>query len=278
MNLGFLDFNSYTFSGGVNVKIGKDLIIQNSFELSQTMLIKWQIRQLAKGATIDRIPAATFSAVLEIPGLGHLRPTTYQIDPSIQGNERVQIISLDPTLPYKFTFSQTSELVTNSVLEFYTSDLAMATFNNPINVQTDLSPVVAAIAAGSAAQIAAAQSIATSPGVTVKRLVEVSYAPLPWSGKAKDHIAVTPDPTRIGGSIFNSTNKPIAVDQFLDITTKSGSPQTDGIIQPGGSYDLGATDAGMGVMLYTLDGSKPPAITINLLYPQPAPAAPAPSV
>jgi hypothetical protein len=277
MNQAYLDPNSYTFAGGFTVSKGKDLVIPESLVLSQTMLVKWQIRNLAKGGTIDQIPPATLSASLEIAGLGVLEADDYQIAPSQQGRDRVQLITLDPSLPHKFLFHQVSDLVLNSVLEFYTSDLAMATFNNPVNVSTDLSPVVNAIAAGSAAQIAAAQSIATSPGVTVKRLVEVSYTPIPWSGTAKNHIAVVPDPTRIGGSIFNSTNKPIAVDQYLDITTKSGSPQTDGIIQPGGSYDLGATDAGMGVMLYTLDGSKPPAITINLLYPQPAPAASTPN-
>jgi hypothetical protein len=271
----FLDPTSYTFAGGFTIPSGRDLIIPDSLVLAQTMLVKWQVRQLAKGVTIDQIPPATLSASLEIAGLGVLNHADYQILPSQQGRDVVQLLTIDPSLPHKLTFSQVSDLVTNSVLEFYTSDLTMATFNNPVSVQTDLTPVVNAIAAGSAAQIAVAQSLASTPGVTAKRLLEVPYTPIPWSGRARNHVAVTPDPTRIGGSIFNSTKSPIAVDQFLDLSTKSGSPQTDGIIAPGGSYDLNAIDAGMGVMLYTLDGSEPTGLIINLLYPQPvAPVAP----
>lgn len=274
MNLGFLDFNSYIFAGGFTVQKNRDLIIPDSLVLSQTMLVKWQIRNLAKGATIEQIPPAILSSSLEIPGLGILEGDDYPIIASQTGRDRVQIVTLDPSLPHKLVFSQVSDLVTNSVLEFYSSDLQMANFNNPVNIATDLSPVVNAIAAGSAAQIAAAQSIATSPGVTAKRLLEVPYQPIPWSGDPKKHVAVNPDPTRIGGSIFNSTKSPIAVDQFLDIAQKSGNPQHDGIILPGGSYDLTAIDAAMGVMLYTLDGSKPVALTVNLLYPQANPAVP----
>jgi hypothetical protein len=278
MTLEYLDPSSYTFEKGFTVQNKRDLTIPESLVLSQTMLVKWQIRNLAKGVTIDQIPPAYLSSSLEIPGLGVLDGVDHQISASQQGRDRVQLITLDPSLPHKFLFHQVSDLVTNSVLEFYTSDLEMATFNNPVNISTDLSPVVNAIAAGSAAQVAAAQAIATSPGLVTKRLVEVPYAPIPWSGRPKDHVAVTPDPARIGGSIFNSTKNPIAVDQYLDLATKGSSPQHDGIIQPGGSYDLTAIDAAMGVMLYTLDGSKPPAVTINLLYPQPAPVAAPPSV
>ena len=44
MTLEFLDFNTYTFVGGFTVQRGKDLIIPDSLVLSQTMLIKWQIK------------------------------------------------------------------------------------------------------------------------------------------------------------------------------------------------------------------------------------------
>jgi hypothetical protein len=56
MTLEFLDPNTYTFAGGLPVQSGRDLIIPDSLILSPTMLIKWQIRQLVKGATIEQIP------------------------------------------------------------------------------------------------------------------------------------------------------------------------------------------------------------------------------
>jgi alpha-D-ribose 1-methylphosphonate 5-triphosphate diphosphatase PhnM len=158
MNQEYLDFNSYTLAGRYPVPSGKDLIIPDSFERTQTMLVKWQIRQLAKGGSIDLIPPATLSAVLEIPGLGELDTDEYQIKASIQGRDRVQIITLDPSLPYKLTLSEIDSSVTNSVLEFYTSNLAMGTFNNPGNVATDFSPLIDAINASSEAQIEATEA------------------------------------------------------------------------------------------------------------------------
>ena len=124
MTLEFLDPNTYTFVGGLPVKSGRDLIIPDSIVLSQTMLIKWQIRQLIKGATIDQISPATLSAVLEIPGLGMLSQDEQQIQPSQQGKDVVQFWYIEPSLPYKIIFSGVSDLVANSVLEFYSSSLS----------------------------------------------------------------------------------------------------------------------------------------------------------
>lgn len=139
MTQGFLDFNSYTFAGGFTVQRGRDLIIPESLVLSQTMLVKWQIRQLAKGVTIDQIPPAVLSASLEIQGLGVLNHADHQILPSQQGRDIVQLLTIDPSLPHQLKFSQVSDLVTNSVLEFYSSsvpefyssNLSMSTTNNP---------------------------------------------------------------------------------------------------------------------------------------------------
>jgi hypothetical protein len=265
MSLGYLDSNSYTFAGGFPVPSGKDLIIPDSLQLSQTMLVKWQIRQLAKGGSIDQIPPATLSAVLEIPGLGELDSDEHQIKASIQGHDRVQIISLDPTLPYKLTFSQTSELVTNSVLEFYTSTIAMGEFNNPANFNSDFSPVIAAIGAGSAAEVAA---IAAQTAATTRKVVsetESTYAPTIWSNTPSNHVAVSPDPTRFGGSFYNNGAKPVAIDKFVDITTKTPAMQADGLLQPGGTYTFKQDEAALGYLIYTLTGVGGAAsVLINL--------------
>ena len=266
MSLQFLDPNSYTFAGGFTVPLGKDLIIPSSLVLAQTMLVTWQIRQLIKGATIDQISPAILSSSLEILGLGILEGDDYQIVPSQQGRDRVQLITLDPSLPHKLVLSQVSDLVTNSVLEIYTSNLAMAVFNNPVNVTTDLSPVIDAIQAGANAQIAAADAIASNPPRQIIRLVEELYKPQPWTGVADDHIAIRPDSSRGSVSIFNPTTERVVVDLYLAIEVKPSEPQYNGFLEPGGIYTLDENEASNGLLLYTLNGSSPGAVSIEMGY------------
>jgi hypothetical protein len=264
MNQAYLDPNSYTFVGGFTVSKSKDLVIPESLQISQTMLIKWQIRNLAKGATIDQIPPATLSAVLEIPGMGQLEAITFSVSPSQQGRDRVQLISLDPTLPYKITFSEVDDLVLNSVLEFYTSTIDMGEFNNPVNVTTDFSPVIAAIGAGSAAEIAA---ITAQTAASTRRVVseaELNYTATVWSNTPSNHVAVPPDATRFGGSFYNTGNKPLAVDKFMDIATKTTAMQADGLIQPGGTYTFKADEAHMGYLIYAFTPGGTNTVAINL--------------
>ncbi len=272
MTLGFLDFNSYTFAGGFTIQKNRDLIIPSSLVLSQTMLVKWQIRNLVKGVTIDQIDPAILSSSLEIPGLGILEGDDYQIVPSQTGRDRVQLITLDPSLPHKLILSGVTDLVTNSVLEFYTSNQNMGTFNNPVqSTPTDLSPIVNAINGASNSQIAANQAIADAPEVRVQRIIDSEYQPASWSGAAKNHVAIEPDNDRLTVSIFNGTTERIAVDQFLDVYSKSGSPEYNGFIEPGGTFNLGADEAHEGVLLYTLNGSIPSAVLIELGYRTAAP-------
>jgi hypothetical protein len=277
MTLEYLDPSSYTFVGGFTVQNKRDLTIPESLVLSQTMLVKWQIRNLAKGVTIDRIPPAYLSSSLEIPGLGVLDGEDYQIVASQQGRDRVQLITLDPSLPHKFLFHQVSDLVTNSVLEFYTSDLGisenMSTTSNPINF--DLSAVTNAIAAGTAAQVAATQAATQAANKTVQRLVESTYAPIAWIG-ANKHIAVTVDATRMATEIFNNGTIPVYFDLFLDINAKASTPQMDNVIQPGGQTRIDAAEGNMGVLLYTVGVRTPGSVLINQEFSTPAPA-PSPS-
>jgi hypothetical protein len=264
MSQAYLDPNSYIFAGGFPVSKGKDLVVPESLEKSQTMLVRWDIRQMTKGGTIDQISPATLTAVLEIPGLGEFETISYQIVPSNQGAKRVQIISLDPTLPYKITLSQIDQSVTNSVLEFYTSTIAMGEFNNPVNVVTDFSPVVAAVAAGSAAEVAAI--VAQTAAVTrrVVQEIDISYTATVWSNTPANHVAVAPDATRMGGSFFNTGNKPLQIDKFLDIATKTAASQADGLLQPGGTYYFKQDEAHMGYLISALTTGGTPTVAINL--------------
>lgn len=264
MNQAYLDPNSYDFAGGYPASGGKDLIVPESLARSQTMLVRWNIRQMVKGSTIDRITPAILTAVLEIPGLGEFDPIEFQIAPSIQGKKRVQIVSLDPALPYKLTFSQIDESVTNSVLEFYISDIEMGEFNNPVNVTTDFSPVIAAIAATSATEVSSMQAQTAAITRKVVSEVETIYTATVWSNTPANHVAVSPDATRFGGSFYNSGNRPLAVDKYLDIATKTPAMQADGLIQPGGTYTFKVDEAHMGYLIYALTSGGTPTVAINL--------------
>jgi hypothetical protein len=260
MTLGFLDFNSYTFVGGFTVQRGKDLIIPDSLILSQTMLVKWQIRQLVKGATIEQIPPAILSASLEIQGLGVLSTATDEIYPSQQGKDVVQLWTIDPSLPYLLKFSQVSDLVTNSVIEFYTSSLSMATVNNPASNIVDMSPVMAAITASSAAQVSAIQASQAATTRKVASISELTYSANVWSGTPSGHVAVNPDPQRLGIIITNTSNKRVYFDLFTNITNKGSSPQYDTFAEPGATINVDAVEAVLGVMLYLIGGSGPAAV------------------
>ncbi len=264
MNQAYLDPNSYDFAGGYPASGGKDLMVPESLARSQTMLVRWDIRQMVKGGTIDKISPATLTAVLEIPGMGEFDPIEFRIAPSIQGKKRVQIISLDPALPYKITFSQIDGSVTNSVLEFYTSNIAMGQFDNPVNVTTDFSPVIGAMAATSAAQISAIQAQTAATTRKVVSEIETTYTATAWSNTPGNHVAVAPDGTRFGGSFYNSGNKPLAVDKYLDIATKTPAMQADGLLQPGGTYTFKVDEAHMGYLIYALTPGGTPTVAINL--------------
>jgi hypothetical protein len=273
MTLEYLDPNSYTFAGAFTVQNKRDLTIPESLVLSQTMLVKWQIRNLAKGVTIDQIPPALLSSSLEISGLGVLDGEDHQISASQQGRDRVQLITLDPSLPHKLLFHQVSDLVTNSVIEFYTSDLGisenMSTTSNPINF--DVSAITNAISAGTAAQVGAIQAA----NKNVQRLDESTYAPIAWVS-ANKHIAVNVDPTRMATEIFNNGTVPVYFDLFLDVRAKASTPQMDNVIQPGGQTRIDAAEGNMGVLIYTMGSRTAGSVLINQEFSTPAPpAAPA---
>jgi hypothetical protein len=263
MNREFLNPKNYSLAFSCNVSGDKDLIIPDGLELSRTMLIKWQIRNLTKGVNFESIPKAKLSAELEIPGLGTLDSVNYEIKPSIQGKEKVQLISLDANLPYNYNFSNVSSSVSNSVLEFYTSNL-MGDFNNPVNVTTDFTPIVAAIAGSSAAEVEAIQAQTAAQNRQVLSETDLDYSATVWSNTPSNHVAVAPDARRLGGSFYNKGNKPLAIDKFVDIATKTAAPQADGLLQPGGTYNFKPAEAGMGYLIYALTSGGTHAVAINL--------------
>jgi hypothetical protein len=266
MTLEFLNPNTYTFAGGFPVKSGRDLIIPDSIVLSQTMLVKWQIRQLVKGATIEQIPPATLSAVLEIPGMGVLDRSDSQIQPSQQGKDVVQLWTIDPSLPYKITLSGVSDLITNSVLEFYSSGLSMAITNNIGGTTVDMTAVTAAIAAGSAAQVAATQAAQAAQTRKVQTIVESTYNATVWSNTPANHVATPPDPNRLAIILVNTSSKRVYFDLFTNIANKATTPQYDSYMEAGGTISVGPDEAGLGVMLYALTGTGNSPVLINMEF------------
>jgi hypothetical protein len=264
MALEFLDPNTYTFAGGVPVKSGRDLIIPDSIVLSQTMLIKWQIRQLVKGATIEQIPPATLSAVLEIPGMGTLDRSDAQIQASQQGNDVVQLWTIDPSLPYKITFSDVSDLVANSVLEFYQSSLSMATINNPSNDSFDMSAVTAAISQGAAAQVEAIQIAQAQNSQKVTKIIESVYPATIWSNNPSNHVAVDPDPGNMRIVLLNTGNQDVYWDTFIDIGSKGSTPTYDNVMKAKGSITIDGDESSVGLLLYKLGGSPTTDIQVNI--------------
>ena len=211
MTLEFLDPNTYTFTGGLPVKSGRDLIIPDSIILSQTMLIKWQIRQLVKGATIEQIPPAILSTSLEIPGLGTISQDAQPIQASQQGKDLVQFWYVDPSMPYKITFSGVSDLVANSVLEFYSSsiDFEYMGVSNPS--QADPAALQAAVAANipaMAAAIGAASGTAVQTALSnqeaateAKNSTTTNVVIKAWSGDINNHKILGANSLRIGANL-----------------------------------------------------------------------------
>jgi hypothetical protein len=144
------------------------------------------------------------------------------------------------------------------------SSSKMGDFNNPLNVTTDLSPVVAAITASSAAEVAATQAQTAAATRQVVSEIDSTYTATVWSNTPVNHIAVQPDRTRMGGSFYNTGTKPLAIDKFVDIATKTAAMQADGLIQPGGTYNFKPEEAGEGYLIYALTPGGTNTVNINL--------------
>ncbi len=145
----------------------------------------------------------------------------------------------------------------------------MSNTTNPINI--DLSAVTNAIAAGTAAQVAATQSVAQAANKTIQRLVESAYVPAVWVSADK-HIAVAVDAARISTEIFNNGTVPVYFDLFLDINAKAKTPQMDDVIQPGGKTRIDGVEGNMGVLIYTVGVKTAGSVLINQGYATTAPA------
>jgi hypothetical protein len=297
MTLEFLNPNTYTFAGGLPVKSGRDLIIPDSIVLSQTMLVKWQIRQLVKGATIEQIPPAILSTSLEISGLGTLSHDEQQIQPSQQGKDVVQFWHIDPSLPYKLKFSGVSDLVANSVLEFYTSSIeeyymgvsnpiTQTASTDPAALQQAITNVIPAMAQAIGAQSGVAVQTALANQASANQAKSSRTAPVTvkaWTGNIDNHLILAANPVRIGANLAHPGTK-VSITNTSDVFVGAGKDGRTGVT----SYDYQMaqngtyiTDQGRDTLpLYAwlLTGRPDTQITVTEDLPA-APVAPvAPSI
>lgn len=136
----------------------------------------------------------------------------------------------------------------------------MATVNNPASNIVDMTPVMAAITASSTAQIAAIQASQAATTRKVASISELTYSANVWSGTPSGHVAVNPDPLRLGIIITNTSNKRVYFDLFTNIANKGSSPQYDTFAEPGATINVEAEEAVLGVMLYLIGGTSPAAV------------------
>jgi hypothetical protein len=289
----YLDPSNYTFTGGFPISRNRDLILPTNLPLAHTMLVRWSVRQMAQGVTIKDIPPAILSSTLEIKGFGVLNADEYPIIPSIQGQEKVQIISVDPTLPHEIKFTQVSNLVTNSVLELYaytglepdnishqSNYLPNMGVNNPAS--TDPAALQAAIVAAIPQM---AQAIGTQSGAAVQQALAnqaianesknsktAAYVVKAWSGDIKNHLILSPNLTRMGISASHP-GKLISPTNVSDVYIAVGAPDNrdankyEYMMSANGTYIVDAERDTLATYMWLQAGKPDTTITITEYLP-----------
>jgi hypothetical protein len=290
----YLDPSSYVFIGGFPIQRNRDLTLPANLPLSDTMLIRWTVRQMERGITIRDIPPAILSSTLEIKGFGILNADEYPINPSIQGAEKVQIISIDPSLPHELKFTQISNLVTNSVLEFYaytgldpntnyqSNYLPIMGVNNPAS--TDPAALQAAIVAAIPQM---AQAIGVQSGAAVQQALanqavanesknSRTLTPPPvikaWSGDIKNHLILPSNLLRMGVSAAHP-GKLISPTNTSDVYIAIGSPDNrdstkyEYMMSAGGTYIVDSERDTLPMYMWLLPGKPDATITVTEYLP-----------
>lgn len=218
LNLSLLNPQNYAHVGSYIVPIGKDLILPQRVELSDTMMIRWTINHLAKDVDFLQLDSGLLISEIEIMGYGIIESATFDIPPSNFQNKRVQLVNLDLQVPQKLTFRSPSTSILNSVLEFYAytgeEEQVYNTYhtdympaNNPVSINTSdltaaFTQALTSTAASQAAATATAINNSNKTGVVTATTVQV----LPWSGNAANHSILVANASRLQ-SHLNHTGK-----------------------------------------------------------------------
>ena len=190
---------------------------------------------------------------------------TFTVDASSFDNRKYREFNFTTDAEYSLKIIPPPEL-RMGILEIYfdpNTNLSMAEINNPAVGAVDLSAITAAIAAGSAAEVAATQSLQAQLGRKVGKIIESFYPATVWTNAPASHIAIAPDPNNLAVVLLNTSNKPVYWDLFIDINAKTQTPQYDNVMPPGGSIRLKEEESSAGVLLYTLPGNGTGGGTAN---------------
>lgn len=193
---------------------------------------------------------------------------TFTVDASSFDNRKYRSFDLNTDAEYSLKIIPPPEL-RMGILEIYfdptiSTQSNMAIVNNPSSNPIDFSAVTAAIAASSAAEIAATQALQAAETRQVRKIVESTYNASTWTNAPANHVAIVPDPTRMGIVLLNTSNKNVYYDLFIDIALKTNTPQYDNVIAPNGSVTFGVDEAASGVLLYCIGGSGTSPVFVNL--------------
>jgi hypothetical protein len=274
IDLQHLDPLNYTHIGSFIVPAnGKDLIIPNHVELAQTMLIRWQVNQVAKGLDLNSIEPGLLISEIEIPSFGVIESSTFDIIPSNFKSKRIQLVQLNLDLPQKLTFQQSSIGVTNSILEFYAYTGIEAQIytdrqsnympsNNPVIID----PTELANAIATASATANTQNLVDEFNrETSHSTADTAYIATAWSGTATPHIALPLSNTRIGYKLFNRGVNKVYV-AVGSPTNKTFDSYID-IIEPGGFYNSSEMDRSLQLILYVAANKPNNPVSISELLP-----------
>jgi hypothetical protein len=209
LNLSLLDPQNYAHVGSYIVPVGKDLILPQRVELSDTMMIRWTINHLAKDVDFLQLGSGLLISEIEIMGYGIIESATFDIPPSNFQTKRVQLINLDLQVPQKLTFRSPSTSILNSVLEFYAytgeEEQVYNTYhtdympsNNPVNINTgDLTTAFSAALASNTATQAQATAAAINNSTKTGNTIPSNATAKPWTGNILDHKIIDPKALRL---------------------------------------------------------------------------------
>lgn len=274
LDLQHLNPLNYSHVGSFIVPVnGKDLIIPSQTDITETMLIRWQVNQVGKGLDLNSIEAGLLISEIEIPSFGVIESSTFDIAASTFKSKRIQLVQLNLDLPQKLTFRMPSVGITNSILEFYayTGTESQIYIDRESNYMPSSNPVIID-PTELANAIATASATANNQNLvdefnreTSHSTTDTAYIATAWSGTAQPHIALPLSNTRIGYKLFNRgvnkvyvavgspTNK--TVDSYIDI------------IQPGGFYNSTEMDRSLQLILYVAANKPNNPISISELLP-----------
>ncbi len=284
LNLSLLDPQNYAHVGSYIVPIGKDLILPPRVELSDTMMIRWTIKHLAKDVDFLQLDSGLLISEIEIMGYGIIESATFDIPPSNLKNKRVQLVNLDLQVPQRLMFRSPSVGVLNSVLEFYAytgeDEQVYNTYhtdympsNNPASISTsDLTAAFTQALTNTAASQAAATATAINNSNKAGVVTATTVNVLPWSGNAANHAILAASATRIQTHLSHTGKNGTATSNsrvYLAVGTSTNKDinKFDYYLDSLGDFTSSSEEDNLPIFAWVEAGKSQVTLAINELLP-----------